>query len=147
MKSKCLLSLIFVLSVFTLGLCGLFAPAPAEALDLGGLNIEFAKSDTEVADVEMALRIGGKEAIGMGACSPYAWSMRVNTVKFADLLSVCSLISGDISEDDAKARVSVGVSLVNISGIRTFVGFDPINGGSSRGIGASASGVHDFFGR
>lgn len=128
-------------------LFGLFSPAPARALDLGALNIEFEASDTEVADVEMALRIAGKEALGVGACSPYAWSMKVNTIRFADLFSICGLLSGDISEDDASARVSVGVSLVNISGIRTFIGFDPINGGSSRGIGVSASGVHDFFGR
>lgn len=139
---------LFEIVLFVALLISVVARVPAaQALELGGLNIVFDKSDSTVTDVEMALRIGGKEALGVGACSPYAWRVQVNDVKFADVLSICSLISGDISEDDAKARISVGVSLINLSGLRTFIGFDPIHGGSSRGIGASASGVHDFFGK
>lgn len=121
--------------------------AHAGGFEIGSLNLEFADSDTEAADVEMTLRIAGRQALGAGMCSPYAWSFKVNDVKFSDLLAVCGLISGDISEDDAQARVSVGVSIANIAGIRTFIGFDPIHGGLSRGIGISATGTHDFFGK
>lgn len=136
---------IFIFALIVIALIAIVTPV--HALDLGGLNIKLASSATKGGDTEMILKFKDNTSAGAGYCSAYAWTLMINGTSFGDLLSACAIATGDIKGDNAHARATVGISPINIIGIRPYFAIDVLHGGFGKGAGVSYTAAHDYFGK
>lgn len=121
--------------------------AKAADFNIGGLKISVGESMTKTSDVQFVGRSGGRDFVGGGVCTGYAYGINVADTFSIDALSLCAILSGTYDDGgDAKFGGAVGISPFSLFGgmAKTFIGYDLANNRAVRGGMTTLSAVVSF---